>query len=124
MLPKSEELDFVDWLQIELNRRGWRQSMLTEKGNVNSGLVSMIMNRERRPGPSTLIKIADALGIPRMIVFEKYGYWSAPSDEKLKLLEEMQLIARDFSLAELREGTGYLSYVRDRRSRGNNSEHS
>lgn len=124
MLPKIEELDFVDWLQMQLNLRDWRMSNLAAKGKINTGLLAQIMNRQRQPGPTTLIKIADALGIPRMIVFEKYGYWSAPSDEKLKLLEEMQLIARDFSLAELREGTGYLSYVRDRRSRGNNSEHS
>lgn len=110
-LTKVEELDFVDWLQVELNKRDWRQSNLTEKGKINSGLMSMIMNRLRKPGPSTLVKIADALGIPREMVFEKWGYLNTPTTEQERLLEQIQFNSRGLGLAELAELNRYAAYL-------------
>lgn len=124
MLTKYEELDPVEWLQIELNKRDWRQSNLTAKGGINSGLMSMIMNGLRKPGPKTLVKIADALGIPREIVFEKWGLLDESTDEKEQLLDQMRFNARGLTLSEIRAVTGYVAYLRQKKSSENNSEHS
>ena len=107
----DDELDFVDWLQVQLNRREWRQATLAKKGKINTGLLAQIMNRLRKPGPSTLIKIADALGIPREVVFQKFGYMATPNTEQERLLEQLQFNARKLSLAELAELRRYAVYL-------------
>ncbi len=117
-----EKVDFVDWLLIELNRREWRQATLAEKGNINTGLLSQIMNRLRKPGPGTLIKIADALGIPREMVFEKWGYLDTPTTEQAKLLEQIQFNSRGLSLAQLNELNRYAAYLLQQRESENDPE--
>lgn len=121
MLTKSEELDFVDWLWGELNKRDWRMSNLAKKGRINTGLLAQIMNRLRKPGPSTLVKIADALGIPREMVFEKWGYLSTPTTEQERLLEQIQFNSRGLSLAELSELNRYAAYLLSQRTTHENN---
>lgn len=42
--------DFVDWIQYNLDERGWKRVELTRIGGINSGYVSQVMNREKLPG--------------------------------------------------------------------------
>ena len=121
----GENVKFSDWLQIELNKRDWRQSNLVKKGKINSGLLSQIMKGLRQPGPGTLMKIADALGIPREVVFGKFGYLSEPTDEKKKMLWQIQFNARELNLSQLRELDHFAAYLlAQRQVSGNNHEES
>ena len=43
-------VDFSEWLQSELDQKGWKQSDLSKRSGINSGLLSRIINGERRPG--------------------------------------------------------------------------
>lgn len=113
---RALDLDFIGWLQGQLNQRDWKQSNLAKKGKINTGLLSQIMKGERQPGPGTLIKIADALGIPREMVFEKWGYLSTPTTEQERLLEQIQFNSRGLSLAELSELNRYAAYLLSQRT--------
>ncbi len=117
----GDDLDFVDWLQIQLNKRDWRQATLAKKGKINTGYLAQIMKRMRPPGPGTLIKIADALGIPREVVFGKFGYLSEPTNEQEKMLEQIQFNARGLSLSQLRELDHFASYLLAQRQGSENS---
>ena len=118
-------LDFSRWLQGELDKRDWRQSNLAKKGRINNGLLSQIMNGLRKPGPGTLIKIADAFGIPREVVFGKFGYLPEPTNEQERILEQIQFNARGLSLGQLRELDHYASWLLAQRTvDGNNHEDS
>lgn len=119
------ETDFTRWLQGELDKRDWRQANLVKKGRINSGLLSQILSGFRNPGPDTLMKIADALGIPREIVFGKFGYLSEPTDEKEKMLWQIQFNARELNLSQLRELDHFAEYLlAQRQASGNNHEES
>lgn len=121
----GDDLDFVDWLQVQLNKRDWRQATLAKKGRINTGYLAQIMKRMRPPGPGTLIKIADALGIPREVVFSKFGYLSEPTDEKEKMIWQIQFNARELNLSQLRELDHFAAYLlAQRQASGNNREES
>ncbi len=42
-------MNFVDWLQSELNRHNWRQADLSRMTRISSGYISQILAREVWP---------------------------------------------------------------------------
>jgi transcriptional regulator with XRE-family HTH domain len=44
--------------------RGWEQTELAEKSGVDRATISLLENGRRPPRPSTVQKLADALGVP------------------------------------------------------------
>lgn len=65
--------EFTDWLQNELDKRGWAQIELTRRGGISSGAVSNLMSGDRNPGPEICNAIARALKIPPETVFRAAG---------------------------------------------------
>jgi len=53
--------DFTDWLNAELNTRGWGYNELARRAGLSSGGVSIVMTERQRPGWEFCTKIADAL---------------------------------------------------------------
>lgn len=55
--------DFSTWLQTELDQRGWKQSDLAKRSGMDSGLLSRLLNGERKPGVDTCRAIAKAFNL-------------------------------------------------------------
>lgn len=66
-------LDFPEWLNDELQQRGWTQADLARKSGLTTAGISRILSGQRDPGPEALIAIAEALKLPPEHVFRKAG---------------------------------------------------
>ena len=61
--------DFSDWLSEQIDDRGWKPNDLSTRAGLGAGVLSRILNRERKPNPETLSAIARALKVSPEIVF-------------------------------------------------------
>lgn len=57
------ELKFANWLQSQLNERGWRQADLVRASGIHSGYLSKLLTQERMPGVETCQAIARAFNM-------------------------------------------------------------
>lgn len=64
---------FGDWLQNELQLRGWNQAELARRSRITTAQISRIMTGEQNPGPTVCQKLARALHIPAEDVFRRAG---------------------------------------------------
>ena len=62
-----------NWLKQELESRNWKQADLVRETNLDSAVISNLVNGKRRSGESTARAIAHALKLPVDFVFEKAG---------------------------------------------------
>jgi transcriptional regulator with XRE-family HTH domain len=86
-----EELnDFANWLEEELERRGWNQATLAERADVNAASISNIIRGRRAPAPETLLGIARALDLPATTLYRRAGL--LPSIPSAKGEKEEQLL--------------------------------
>jgi len=67
------ETDFGIWLKLQLEEQDMTQSELAEKIGVQPPQISRIISGERGPTTETLIKMADALRMPREKIFRAAG---------------------------------------------------
>ncbi len=56
--------DIVDWLEGQLADRGIYPTELARMAGIDQGIISRVLNRERKPSAETLIAIARALRVP------------------------------------------------------------
>ena len=67
-------MDFLEWLNAELNQRNWNQSELARKSGLTRQAISHILSgRSRTPDNKSLEAIARALNIPNDEVFRVAG---------------------------------------------------
>jgi transcriptional regulator with XRE-family HTH domain len=74
--------DFADWLQREMDARGWRQADLARHAGLHTGHLSKVLNRERNPGVEFCRGVARAFGMPEIQVLEIAGL--ATDQERVK----------------------------------------
>lgn len=102
------EKTFVEWLQSELDSRGWRPIDLIKKSGIDSGLLSKIQSGERRPGLDTCRAIARAFSMRDVDVLRIAGLIDEkpPHDENAEnLLVEFYKLSdedRRFVLDQIR----------------------
>jgi len=65
--------NFSDWLKHELEVRGWKQADLVRETNLDSAVISNLINGKRRAGETTARAIARALRFSPEYVFEIAG---------------------------------------------------
>jgi transcriptional regulator with XRE-family HTH domain len=76
---------FSDWLQDEMNKRGWSQSDLSRNSGVNRQVISTYINQQRKkPDENILIDIARALNLPPETVFRAAGLLPPVSEDEAK----------------------------------------
>ncbi len=64
----ARKIEFSQWLQNEMDRRGWGQSELARRARVNRQVIwSYLNNRREKPDSDVLKKIANAFDIPPAI---------------------------------------------------------
>ena len=95
-VDKENTMNFANWLQQELDKRGWNHTELARRSEVSPGQISRVVNGSRGAGPDLCIAIAKGLDLPREEVFRARG-WLLYDSEYLdfKLKPETALIARE-----------------------------
>jgi transcriptional regulator with XRE-family HTH domain len=73
MFSVGKNLRFSEWLQLELDKRGWSQSDCARSANLNRAVINKLLNGKSKPQPSTLAAIARAFKIPVETVYRAAG---------------------------------------------------
>ena len=94
-------MDFAQWLERKLNKRGWGASDLAKASRnagykISRGQFSHIINGTRYAGPEACIAIAHALELPREEVFRARG-WLLPNSQDHRLDPRAEELARKVS---------------------------
>lgn len=66
-------IDFAEWLNDELQKRGWKQADLARQAGISREAVSTTLSCKRRAGFQVCSGIAHAFGMPVMDVFRLAG---------------------------------------------------
>ena len=64
-------LDFVEWIEKELDDRDWSRADLSKHGKITAPQVTRILNREQNPGIEFCRAISVAFKIPLEQVFRR-----------------------------------------------------
>jgi len=81
---------FAEWLEKELETRGWPISELARRAEVSHPAISRLISGVRNPGPDLCRAIAKGLEISEEKVFRMAG-----------LLSELPMPEDDFTFAEV-----------------------
>jgi len=73
MLPVGQRIQFSEWLQAEMDKRGWSQSDLARSSELNRAVINKLLNGKSHPQPTTLEAISRALKIPIEITYRAAG---------------------------------------------------
>jgi transcriptional regulator with XRE-family HTH domain len=80
MFAVGQHLRFSEWLQLELDRRGWSQSDCARSANLNRAVINKLLNGKSKPQPSTLAAIARAFKLPIETAYRAAGLLPPNSD--------------------------------------------
>lgn len=93
---------FQEWLQAQLDKRGWNMAELARRAseaterNIGQSAISQVMLRKNRLGAKLAVAIAKALDVSEDIVLEKGGlkspnkqFISEAGQELLSLFDKM-----------------------------------
>ncbi|MBE7468421.1 MAG: hypothetical protein DPW09_22050 [Anaerolineae bacterium] len=100
--------DFTEWIEVQLRERNWNTAELAKRAKINSGTLSNVLNRTRRPGPEVCLAIARALNYSPEIVFRQAGLLPpAPQpdleiEEVAHLFQQLSPEQRKLALSTLR----------------------
>ena len=64
---------FSDWLQSEMDKRGWSQSDCARSADLNRAVINKLLSGKSRPQPSTLMAISRAFRIPVETAYRAAG---------------------------------------------------
>lgn len=87
MVNVGQKTDFSEWLQTEMNKRGWSQSDLARSADLNRAVINKLLNGKSHPQPATLESISRAFKIPLEITYRAAGLLPVPSEND-DMLEE------------------------------------
>lgn len=79
-------MDFVDYIESELQRREWSRSDLARKGDITPTQVTRILSRKQMAGKDFCQAIARAFNVPEEEIFRRAGILTSKS--KLSPLAE------------------------------------
>jgi transcriptional regulator with XRE-family HTH domain len=64
MFGVGQSLRFTEWLQMEMDKRGWSQSDCARACDLNRAVINKLLNGKCKPQPATLMAIARGFKIP------------------------------------------------------------
>ena len=91
MSSVGSKLKFAEWLQSEMNKRGWSQSDCARSADLNRAVINKLINGKSRPQPATLIAISRAFRIPVETAYRAAGLLP-PSPDGDEITNEMLYI--------------------------------
>jgi transcriptional regulator with XRE-family HTH domain len=80
MLRVGQSIYFSEWLQSEMDKRGWSQSDLARSADLNRAVINKLLNGKSHPQPVTLEAISRALKIPVETIYRAAGLLPANMD--------------------------------------------
>jgi transcriptional regulator with XRE-family HTH domain len=115
-------VDFVDWLETELRKRNMRPSDLARKADLDKGIISRTLNRERHPSAETLISIARGLSLPHEAIFRAAGLLPATlkADDTLRRIEHLYHTLEDPDNKQ--KALEFLEFLQTSEERGNHDK--
>ena len=85
----TDEHFFMEWLNHQLQQRGWTQGELARRcGLSRSGVNKNLRNLAQKPSPETCNAIARALSLSPITVFRAAGW--LPEDQEIPEMEELK----------------------------------
>jgi transcriptional regulator with XRE-family HTH domain len=88
MFRVGQNLRFAEWLQSEIDKRGWSQSDCARAADLNRAVINKLLNGKSKPQPYTLVAIARAFKIPIEIAYRAAGLLP-PNTDGDDTLEEL-----------------------------------
>jgi transcriptional regulator with XRE-family HTH domain len=79
MFTVGQTLRFTEWLETEMNKRGWSQSECARVCDLNRAVINKLLNGKCKPQPVTLMAIARGFKIPLETAYRAAGLLP-PSD--------------------------------------------
>jgi transcriptional regulator with XRE-family HTH domain len=73
MSDVGQRIVFSEWLQAEMDKRGWSQSDLARYADLNRAVINKLLNGKSHPQPATLEAISRALKMPIEITYRAAG---------------------------------------------------
>lgn len=108
---------FSEWINAELNQRGWSVRELARRAGVSHGAINNVINELRKPGSELCSGIAKALKVPPEEVFRHAGILPKAS-EKTVNMQEMVYLFDQLEDDDQRNVIAMLrGYVKERRER-------
>lgn len=99
MFAVGQRIDFSEWLQAEMNKRGWSQSDLARSADLNRAVINKLLNGKSHPQPATLEAISRAFKIPIEITYRAAGLLPT-NPENDDTLEEAIYILKSIQSAQ------------------------
>jgi transcriptional regulator with XRE-family HTH domain len=96
----GQRIYFSEWLQAEMDKRGWSQSDLARYADLNRAVINKLLNGKSHPQPPTLEAISRALRMPIEITYRAAGLLPSTPDnddaieEALHVLKSIQSAQR------------------------------
>jgi transcriptional regulator with XRE-family HTH domain len=87
MFSVGQHLRFSEWLQAEIERRGWSQSDCARSANLNRAVINKLLNGKSKPQPSTLAAIARAFKMPVETAYRAAGLLPPSADGDDTIIE-------------------------------------
>jgi transcriptional regulator with XRE-family HTH domain len=66
-------MHFTEWLQTEMDKRGWSQSECARACDLNRAVINKLLNGKCKPQPATLMAIARGFKIPVETAYRAAG---------------------------------------------------
>jgi transcriptional regulator with XRE-family HTH domain len=101
MFPVGQKLYFSEWLQAEMDKRGWSQSDLARAAELNRAVINKLLNGKSHPQPATLEAISRALKVPLEIIYRVAGLLPADPDND-DVMEEAMYIFKSIQNSQRR----------------------
>lgn len=98
-------MQFRDWLEKEMEQRGWTAAELAKRTGINPGTLSRILGKKepRQVGVDSARKIALGLGEAPEKVFILAGLLPPPPGEDDPLVDEIAQLVKQLPEAERKE---------------------
>lgn len=100
MSAVGQRIYFSEWLQAEMDKRGWSQSDLARNADLNRAVINKLLNGKSHPQHPTLEAISRALRIPIEITYRAAGLLPSTPDnddvveEAIHVLKSIQSAQR------------------------------
>lgn len=91
MFLVGQSLRFAEWLQLEIDKRGWSQSDCARACELNRAVINKLLNGKCKPQPVTLIALARGFKIPVETAYRAAGLLPPLTDEDDSTQEVLHL---------------------------------
>lgn len=92
MIAVGQRIYFSEWLQTEMDKRGWSQSDLARYADLNRAVINKLLNGKSHPQPPTLEAISRALKIPMEIIYRAAGLLPSNPDNDDTIEEAIHVL--------------------------------